>query len=1469
MTRSDGGTPGAAPWTALPNGRVAEVIVSRDSAKDSRGSGYLIAPGLVLTCAHTVENASGIRVRFNAGRQPHEREFDAATAWHHARIDIAVLTIGSQEPVPSESFARIGDQTVRLPCEAKGLPLFKLVHAAAGGRFRDVDHVHATCAPHANSRARTLNLRVEDPPDPDADPRHPDEQHGEYKPWAGMSGAVVFSAGRIIGVVTEHHKAEGGRLTASRVDAWKDLIGDEDELRRLEALLGCGSLDPASLPDATEGARQLPDGVRTHEQELVKGWNQRKYLTNAQVSFVSPGKTHRAEPDNLLRHLTTLSAPGSRPGDLGVVLVGAAGSGKTRTCFEVAERAAEKGWTVLHVERDATVSAEELADIVGAFHSAGRDVLLVLDYLDRYTALGADFADKVEERRTARARLTCIASLRPGAVQDAEDRGQMRLFEQIEVCQEDSHQEAVTRGIVANAAQKAVEAFGTDEVAQVCGTRPVLALLIAKAIEYRYLHGERDVLQRTGLRNDKDLSYWLSQRTREDLGDGRTGPGRTRLLASAVAAAACPQGRDAVEDAVAAFLDAHGDRDFEDGEIGVVGHLIDLSWLLESAGGLDVMHDFVADELLQQALLPNRTRLESTTAARMLTAFLVSAGTFARAATHLRRWSTDLDAGKREEVRRVCDKWLRREGAAGLAARLASTADPAESERTLRALLSGPPWQSGVIEAWDRLVEPWLARAAEEAPHLTQWFLVGAVRDTSEAVPERLSATAVAWVEANPGLRRETRSVLEALLRAPGVCRTHRSTAARLAVKWLGEHGTSWGSRPLVLAEALLAREDLPADVVEQAVAKGLSVAVSHLPVPATAHVLDRLLGRAGLESRLRDEVLRLAFTWLGRHPDAESASFVLVPLLKSEDLGRPRVQSVFDRSLNWLAGQGTSPLAAFVLRHLLMHPDLYGKRSETAAVAAVEWLAKRGTSHEATFVLSPLLLRSDHGLDPEHLTNLALAWLKSHHPCGDAHFVLCALLARTQLPDGVPERTAQYAMAWLRTGTHGVQEMARSVLGDLLKRTEVPGAHDHCDAAVSWLDVETNLASEEASFVLRPLLKHPALGPHTQDAVRLALGWLERHPESENVSFVLGPLLALHGVTWNRDAPGTDDPVAIAFNWLTAHGTSPEARFLLGPLLRPDRAGVRAARPALTWLRTDSHGTLDVASHMLQPLLTCPGLDEDLIAEAVDRALDWLEVHHTADTAHRVLTPLFDIDPPDPTRRSRMVGRLLECVDDGHVDMSHEQLRALCRKGPLPVGQGSRIAEHVAERSRPPATLSKSAVERLGVTLRRQEIGKRQLAPLVDLADKWLGNERCMRSRGTKLLMPLLSRTDLDHSQARRVVVRALEWLDVDRDTSFAGVILGLLLSRPEAPVYPDRATGEPSKPVRKALAWLEAYPSHAYTAGVLSVLLERPGLLTRTQEDDCSQLAADWLRTAEHPEAPDARQLAEVLARRPDQNR
>src|SRR5208282_458138 len=103
----------------------------------------------------------------------------------------------------------------------------------------------------ANRRQGTLAVYLDDPL-----PSQPPQ--GDPSPWEGMSGGPVWAAGRIVGVVAEHHLSEGtGRLTARRIDrAYEELSAFD--LSWLVELLGLAAT-----------AKGLPDVVPVEQGQLV------------------------------------------------------------------------------------------------------------------------------------------------------------------------------------------------------------------------------------------------------------------------------------------------------------------------------------------------------------------------------------------------------------------------------------------------------------------------------------------------------------------------------------------------------------------------------------------------------------------------------------------------------------------------------------------------------------------------------------------------------------------------------------------------------------------------------------------------------------------------------------------------------------------------------------------------------------------------------------------------------------------------------------------------------------------------------------------------------------------------------------------------------------------------------------------------------------------------------------------------
>ena len=267
-------------------GRVAELLITPAApGSGRRGSGYRVSASAVLTAAHVVADAARVQVRFNADR-PGEWISDGIVEWSDSTVDAAVVSItprpedeGQVTPV---AFSRVVERDAVLACSAMGFPRFKLRKDSgkaqgdgSPSQYRDSVHAVGTIAVLSNRRQGTLEVSVP-PPERDPDP--------ERSPWEGMSGAAVWSAGRILGLVAEHHRSDGlGRLVATRIDRWYERLSRDqlDQLRTLLPLLPVGAAGLADVVPRSPGellaagyiaqVRDIaPEQLLGREQELAE-----------------------------------------------------------------------------------------------------------------------------------------------------------------------------------------------------------------------------------------------------------------------------------------------------------------------------------------------------------------------------------------------------------------------------------------------------------------------------------------------------------------------------------------------------------------------------------------------------------------------------------------------------------------------------------------------------------------------------------------------------------------------------------------------------------------------------------------------------------------------------------------------------------------------------------------------------------------------------------------------------------------------------------------------------------------------------------------------------------------------------------------------------------------------------------------------------------------------------------------------
>lgn len=183
--------------------RLVDVRAGDGEQTQGYGSGYLIAPRLVLTAWHvTRQRGSGLlwpRIHVyiglpSAGPVEHRT---AEVRWTHPDgRDVALLELSSAVDVPGEVlWGRVGGTP---PVHYSGLA-FPLATRTADGH-RKVEQLHGTLPPLAGGRGvhnlYALNQAIA-----------PGEREDGKQAWAGASGAAIFCDDHLVGVVIHDDEA--------------------------------------------------------------------------------------------------------------------------------------------------------------------------------------------------------------------------------------------------------------------------------------------------------------------------------------------------------------------------------------------------------------------------------------------------------------------------------------------------------------------------------------------------------------------------------------------------------------------------------------------------------------------------------------------------------------------------------------------------------------------------------------------------------------------------------------------------------------------------------------------------------------------------------------------------------------------------------------------------------------------------------------------------------------------------------------------------------------------------------------------------------------------------------------------------------------------------------------------------------------------------------------------------------------
>ncbi|MDT7802908.1 MAG: hypothetical protein QOI78_6341 [Actinomycetota bacterium] len=342
---------------------LADIRVGTGGRSTSVGSGYLISPTLVITARHVVlgRQADGgpadmaspaikVRVGHVDDEAPLHRS-DATVCWHRPEVDVALLRLA--RPAPFRPGVRWGSLVTNASGEYSGVgyPDF----AVYDDNVRSVEQLAGRLDPLSSGPNGTYVLHQGSFPD----------LRGGHE-WSGISGAAVFCAGLLVGVVVQDDNDHGNRrLYATRArkllqdPGFVEIVeGESSEPVELESAEFQHLLEPA--PPSREFA--APSMVLRPDAEAV------------------PFHGRAAE----LGELTDWCLDRSR---FSVhVVTGPGGQGKTRLARELARRLRRRGWVAGLVKRDAKVDRDGPGGVQ-------EPVLLVVDYAETQPELLRNLSD--------------------------------------------------------------------------------------------------------------------------------------------------------------------------------------------------------------------------------------------------------------------------------------------------------------------------------------------------------------------------------------------------------------------------------------------------------------------------------------------------------------------------------------------------------------------------------------------------------------------------------------------------------------------------------------------------------------------------------------------------------------------------------------------------------------------------------------------------------------------------------------------------------------------------------------------------------------------------------------------------------------------------------------------------------------------------------------------------------------------
>jgi len=317
------------------------------------GTGYVVGPDLILTASHVVSGDRKVSVR-TLGRADW---IDADVVWRGSGTADATL-LRTRTPLPADAvdptlqWGSAGTQA-QISCRVTGFPAV----AVLPDYVRDSDTFLGQTVPGAGFKDGRLVIQSA------VGPR---DSTGQATPWAGMSGAAVFSSPESYLLGIAEKVPSGYPNNRLKVLPANILLNDP----AFRALIG----DPAPHSVTTSGSVLRPPYATLPDSHPESWLLEPRY---AVVEFVDDGE----QLDKLMEWATSVERF-----SIGAVS-GHGGMGKSRLAAELAARLRQSGWDAGFLNTENGQSWREI--------SSEYPLLIIIDYASRFVELLAGLVDRL------------------------------------------------------------------------------------------------------------------------------------------------------------------------------------------------------------------------------------------------------------------------------------------------------------------------------------------------------------------------------------------------------------------------------------------------------------------------------------------------------------------------------------------------------------------------------------------------------------------------------------------------------------------------------------------------------------------------------------------------------------------------------------------------------------------------------------------------------------------------------------------------------------------------------------------------------------------------------------------------------------------------------------------------------------------------------------------------------------------